>query len=396
MARMELKRQQEQLRLQEQYAEYNERRFKALFEHSGGYLYTHSLSGEILSMNPATEQAMQYGKQAAVGRSIADFLVLDNPGALSAYLKKISAAGVMSGIVKVRTATGVEKYWQYTSVLCTDTAQEPFAICSAQDVTQKEVAQQILLQAEEELKSQVQLRTAELSSVNATLESTREELEAFLYRASHDLRGPVCSLRGIMHLLRREGTAHNQETLMGMMEQTVLKLEHAMESILHYTNNQHNYLDVEQIDLSLMVGQAIEYSRRVKGFERVRIELDIQAAYPFYSDAYRVQLVIQQLLANSIAFQDLTIPDPFVRISLSTSTDKVTICLQDNGVGVPPQTVPLIFDRFVKASGQSIGCGLGLYIVKEVLTKLRGSVEVTSIEGKGTYFVVEVPNQQQV
>jgi PAS domain S-box-containing protein len=249
MMRLELKRQQ-QLHWQKQQAEYNQKRFGLLFEHSQGYLYTHTLSGAILAANAAAVQALQYGAKEIIGRNIVDFLITETPQGFGNYLQKIRAEGVVSGTVRVRTGSGEERYWQFSNVLCEDPGYAPFVICSAYDVTNKQVAQQILLQAEEELKNQVQLRTAELSAVNAALESTREELEAFLYRASHDLRGPVCSLKGVMYLMETDTSGRGQEAFQGMMQQTLLKLEHAMENILHYTNNRYNYLDYEKVGLA--------------------------------------------------------------------------------------------------------------------------------------------------
>ncbi len=393
MMRLELKRQQQLLRAQKQQAEYNQKRFGLLFEHSQSYLYTHTLSGTILAANPAAVRALGYGTKEIPGRNIADFISTASPQGVGHYLQKVKTEGMVSGTVRVRTGSGEERYWQFNNVLCEDPGYAPFVICSAYDVTDKQAAQQILLQAEEELKNQVQLRTAELSAVNAALESTREELEAFLYRASHDLRGPVCSLKGVMYLMQSDASSKGQEAFLEMMQQTLLKLEHAMENILHYTNNRHNYLDYEKVDLPEVLRRAVAYSKRVKGFERVTIETDINAEADFYSDAYRVQLVIQHLLANSIAFHDLTLPHPFVRISLNCSPTLLTICLEDNGGGVAPDAVPVIFDRFVKDSGQSIGTGLGLYIVKAVLAKLGSTADVLSREGSGTCFVIEISNR---
>jgi len=390
--RLKLKRQQQQLQWQKQQAEYNQKRFGLLFNHSRSYLYTHTLSGAILTANPAAVQALQYDDpEQIVGRNVADFLVMENPQAFATYLRQMEVEGTSSGTVRVRTGSGQERYWQFSNVLCEDPAYPPFVICSAYDVTDKQAARQVLLQAEEELKNQVQLRTAELSAVNTVLKSTREELEAFLYRASHDLRGPVCSLKGVMYLMQTDRSGKSQKTSMGMMEQTLLKLEHAMENILHYTNNRHNYLDYEQVDLQAVLHWALDYSKRVKGAERVTIETDISTDGGFYSDAYRVQLVIQHLLANSIAFHDLSLSNPSVRVLLNCSPATLTIRLEDNG-GVAPDATPVIFDRFVKESGQSIGSGLGLYIVKAVLTKLGGTVDVVTREGIGTCFVVEIPN----
>lgn len=393
IARMELNRQKIKLQQQKDLAELNERRFKTLFENSQGYLFTHDLSGKILAVNPAAARALQSQPRRIIGKSIGFFLDSAQTEVLAQYLKGIQTEKTLSGVIRISVSKEQSRYWMYSNVLCQNGIHEPYVICSAQDVTDKELAQQILTQARDELKTQVESRTVELQDSNSALQFTREELETFLYRASHDLRGPVCSLKGVVHLISLEKGHEGLEGLMTMMNRTMLKLEHAMESLLHYTNNRQNHLSREELNIVSVVQQAIDYSRRVKGFERMQINTNIEADTSFYSDAYRVQLVIQHLLANSIAFQDLSNPDPFVNVTVVVQPDWVTICLEDNGVGVPPENVPLIFDRFVKASEQSSGSGLGLYIVKEVLKKLNGTIEVFSVRGKGTCFTVRVPNR---
>ncbi len=393
MARMELNRQKARLQQQKQLAEFNEKRFKTLFDHSQGYLFTHDLSGRILGVNPAAAQALQCQPAQITGKSISFFLGTDSPGQLAIYLKKIQTQKIMSGVTRIKVSGDEERYWLYSNVLCQTGTQGPYVICSAQDVTDKEVAQRILLQVRDELKKQVESRTTELLAANAALQLTRQELEVFLYRASHDLRGPVCSLKGVVHLIGLEEGYDSLVGLIAMMNQTMLKLEHAMESLLHYTNNRQNYLSCEKLDVLAIVERAIDYGRRLKGFDRMQIGMDIRDDLPFYSDSYRVQLIIQHLLANSIAFQDLANPEPFVKVSVTVEQDWATIRLEDNGVGMPAETVPHIFGRFVKGSEQSPGSGLGLYIVKEVLKKLDGNIGVVSASGKGTGFTVRIPNR---
>ena len=70
---------------------------------------------------------------------------------------------------------------------------------------------------------------------------------------------------------------------------------------------------------------------------------------------------------------------------------KVTINLKDNGIGISKESIDRIFDMFYRASANSYGSGLGLYIVKEVVKKLKGKVHVASVVGEGSEFLLEIP-----
>ena len=80
-----------------------------------------------------------------------------------------------------------------------------------------------------------------------------------------------------------------------------------------------------------------------------------------------------------------------MRFTASTSSDQITLVLEDNGIGISSQHLPRIFEMFYRATESSKGSGLGLYIVQEAVSRLQGTITVSSVEREGTRFTITLP-----
>ncbi|HNC32048.1 MAG TPA: ATP-binding protein, partial [Cyclobacteriaceae bacterium] len=114
---------------------------------------------------------------------------------------------------------------------------------------------------------------------------------------------------------------------------------------------------------------------------------------PFYSDGARLLVIITSLLSNAMVFKSPVGPNT-VMTEVITTDDRATISVRDNGIGMPPHVLSRIYDMFYRGHEKSRGAGLGLYIVKEIVTKLKGSIMVTSQEQEGTTVTVTLPNDR--
>ena len=125
---------------------------------------------------------------------------------------------------------------------------------------------------------------------------------------------------------------------------------------------------------------------------------DIEGIYEFnqsekfYSDRSRINIILSNLVSNSVKYHNMNQPNPYVKVSLDVNYKTLTIIVEDNGEGIPPQKIEKIFDMFYRASRNSNGSGLGLYIVKEIVNKLGGTIDVESEVNKGTKFIVKIPS----
>jgi PAS domain S-box-containing protein len=392
MAQLELKRQKQKLEEQTRQMEFNEAQYRALFEESEGYLFTHNFKGIILAANGAAIKALGYRKDDLIGKDLSRFLVLRHPSPLADYLTQTQAGQTISGVIRVVTAGGEERYWQYRNFPSYRASGEPYVICSAHDVTDKEKLARTMRKAKEELEKQVQLRTRELQVSNTALTQAKAELNTFLYRASHDLRGPLCSIEGLLGLARVEENPLEQRQYLELMQQMVRKLNRMLESLLSYTLNTHNSLTTERVDFESVVTRTLDSLRDLRGFERVKVQTHIETATPFYSDAERLFSILKSEIGNSITFQNYALEEPAVTIWITCSPGEAAIVVDDNGVGIAEENLDAVFRMFTRSSSQSTGSGLGMYIVKQTVERLGGRISLQSREGKGTQVSVQLPN----
>jgi signal transduction histidine kinase len=113
------------------------------------------------------------------------------------------------------------------------------------------------------------------------------------------------------------------------------------------------------------------------------------------TDKSRLKVVLSNIISNAIKYHNLRQEDPTVQITSSQFESTVCISIKDNGIGIPEEAQEKIFDMFYRASDRAGGSGLGLYIVKEIVEKLEGSITVNSVFGVGTTFEVRIPVQLQ-
>jgi len=116
----------------------------------------------------------------------------------------------------------------------------------------------------------------------------------------------------------------------------------------------------------------------------------------FFSDRWRIAEIFRNLVSNAIKYRDFTKINPEINVTIAIDKTQAIITFKDNGIGIERHNLEKIFNMFYRASEQSDGSGLGLYIVKNATDKLRGEVQVTSKLGEGTCFVISLPNRAPV
>ena len=113
--------------------------------------------------------------------------------------------------------------------------------------------------------------------------------------------------------------------------------------------------------------------------------------FSFESDFGIMKTVLGNLFSNSVKYHNIHQADPFIRVVYRIANGKVQLSVEDNGQGIQSVSLDKIFDMFYRASASSDGTGLGLYIVKESLTKLNATVFVKSFHGTGSTFTIQLP-----
>lgn len=231
-----------------------------------------------------------------------------------------------------------------------------------------------------------------LANQNEALTKINKELDSFVYSISHNLRAPLMSVLGLLDLATNEKdeTAVNQYH--EMMKTSVHKLDDTLKEILEYSRNARQGLVIDQIDFEKLINDNFERMQFMPGYEHITKEMNLDGEHPFYSDHFRLSLIVNNLISNAIKYADTEKEASFIRVSVQVRKGNALIIFRDNGIGIEKSYLAKVFDMFYRATSKNEGAGLGLYIVKEAVEKLEGKIELQSHYGEGTEFKIQLPN----
>lgn len=232
----------------------------------------------------------------------------------------------------------------------------------------------------------------ELREKHKALEKTSRELDQFVYRASHDLRSPLVSIMGLVNLIEMESPPPGFQSYLKMIKGRVAKLDLVIREIVNFSKNSNQEVEIHRIDPHHQIREVLEDLSQVSNFNKVEIVQDISAPYEWFSDSFRVGLLLTNLISNALKFQKPGIAKPFVRIGVKVLPEEVCLEVEDNGVGIPKKAQDQVFEMFFRGTHNGSGSGIGLYIVREILDKMNGEIDFESKEGAGTRFSVRLPN----
>lgn len=226
---------------------------------------------------------------------------------------------------------------------------------------------------------------------NDELKKANAELDSFVYSVSHDLRAPLLSIQGIVDLISStEGLPEETHAYLQMANTAVQRLDGNIKEILEYSRNARLKVKPEEFDVVGMVREIFDSLRfSVSG----DIQLIVSPDQPFLisADRARIKVVLNNIISNSVKYRRKDIEMPFVRVTIDRSKTDYIFKVEDNGEGIPRQSREKVFDMFYRASTSTSGTGLGLYITREIITKLNGAIGLETDEGKGTKVTVRIP-----
>jgi signal transduction histidine kinase len=292
---------------------------------------------------------------------------------------------LVTGTVSEEFAVDVLKRGADDYILKSNLSRLPSAISNALSKRHEEL---IRKSAEMELAKQNQL----LSGTVERLERVNNELDHFLYSVSHNLRAPLSSVLGLINLSKLGGDT-DHATLMLLMEQSINRLDVILKDILSYSFNANGEVSYELLDIEQEFYLAVQHLQYFPGWNHVKFKSDVKSNARFYSDSFRIRLVLTNLIMNSIYFRDESKTNSYCALHADISKESATIRITDNGIGIEPEFRERVFQMFFKASNRSDGAGLGLYLVNEAVRKLKGSLEIESTPGEGTSLLVSLPNK---
>lgn len=238
----------------------------------------------------------------------------------------------------------------------------------------------------------IQTDITERKKTERELLQTNQELDTFFYKASHDLKGPLASIMGIVNLARLENSTSETPRYLDMIESSTKRLDTTLLDLIELARTRKGVSKMNRVNLSILVDEVLYSLKHMAGFEVVSMTNEVDKKFEVYSDQLLLQSILQNLVHNAINYRSSL--EPSVRIRASRQSQAVEIAVSDNGKGIPEEIKNKVFEMFYRGHPDSSGSGLGLFIVKNAVDKLNGQISFDSKVDQGTTFTVKLPDLQ--
>jgi len=229
--------------------------------------------------------------------------------------------------------------------------------------------------------------------IEEELKVRNTELDNFVYKVSHDLRAPLSSVLGLVNLAQHPDNQDDPKAYLKIIGERVNQLDHFISDVLSHSKNLKLEIKNGLIHFDQIIDTTFRNLSYMEGADQIRKEIKI-IGDDFYSDPWRVEEVFRNLISNAIKYRKVGNPSHEITITIMIEQNEAVITFKDNGIGIAKQNLNRVFEMFYRASEQSGGSGLGLYIVKNAVEKLRGRVTASSEPGLYTIFEIVLPNQK--
>lgn len=227
---------------------------------------------------------------------------------------------------------------------------------------------------------------------NAELIKAHLELDRFVYSVSHDLRSPLTSVLGLISFIEEETQEEDTRHHAQMIRNSVNRLDEFIKNILSYSRNNRVKLNIEEIVIEETISCIVNSLKNSQEAQEIDFIFEFSKSEPFFSDQLRLNTILENLISNAIKHHKKEETYRFIKITTFYKDKELHITIEDNGVGIDQEYHDKIFDMFYRVSSDTDGTGIGLYIVKDSIKNIQGSIELKSQKGVGTIFTIIIKN----
>lgn len=281
-------------------------------------------------------------------------------------------------------------------------------------ISELQAHQEISKQVNRNLEEKVEERTREVATKNTRLEAqnqvlqkqknhleTLNNIKAKLFSIiSHDLRSPINSIQGVLHLMHADALSPEEVKLLSSnLKNQVQITQNLLDNLLYWSKLQMQGIQVNQAHVNLF--QIVDNTLhlfKASNPKSLQIENHIKEDIEVWADANMVALIIRNLVANAVKF---TPPNGQVIVNTHPiDPNLVKVEVKDTGIGIPAENIPKIFDTeahfTTPGTSQEKGTGLGLMLCKEFVEKQQGSIWVESVIEQGSSFYFTLPTSPNI
>ncbi|MCU0430021.1 MAG: sensor histidine kinase [Cytophagaceae bacterium] len=241
------------------------------------------------------------------------------------------------------------------------------------------------------LENQVMKDELKINQQKNIIQEQKDQIENFLYRASHDIKGPLKSIDGLARL----GLIDQQygPEYFSRIQRMTIRLQKIVDNFLSLVKNNNSPITVEEVRLKEIVQQCLEDQfLEYPGRNEITIENLVDETVIVETEYFSLYSILQNILENAIKYRDPQKPNKYIRIQAKRYEFHLKLEVEDNGQGIHPSFKEKVFSMFYRANIENTeGVGMGLYIVKQSLERIQGKVRFESEEGKFTKFIIQLP-----
>jgi signal transduction histidine kinase len=235
------------------------------------------------------------------------------------------------------------------------------------------------------------------NDLQTRLAKSWSDQRSFVSAVSHELRTPLTIVQGYLHrtLKRSDNLTDSQRKGLSTAEKECVRMNHLLNDLLDLSRSDSGQLRLnhEAVEMTVAVGEAVDLAR--SSFDR-KVLLKMPAELPAsgrllaMADPDRLRQVLLDLIENAHKYSPAKSP---VTVRLSQAKTIIMVDVEDQGIGIPEEDLPKVFNRFHRGANASVssGSGLGLSIVKLLVEAMGGTVDVSSQLGHGSTFTVRLP-----
>ena len=212
------------------------------------------------------------------------------------------------------------------------------------------------------------------------------EVNTFIYHASHELRAPISTILGILNLFSLDNDPSIIMEYVSMIRERVRAQDQLLKDLTSVIYNNSAPISTEVIDIRQEILEILSEFKDVYG--QIKTKVNVSVLSNFISDTLRLRSVIRNILSNSFKYHSPV--NPRIEIKVTESEDTMNISISDNGMGMSDDQLVHVFNLFYRANQGFPGNGLGLYLVKSTLNILKGEIILKSKKGKGTKVLIKL------
>ena len=355
-------------------------RLAAIVESSDDAIVGKDLNGIVFSWNLAAERIFGYTAEEMIGRSIRTIIPDDRQSEEDDVIARIHRGERVHHFETVRR----RKDGSMVPISLTiSPIRNPDGVVVGASKIARDITERKLAEAE---------RTRLLNVVQETSRLKDE----FLATLSHELRTPLNAILGYTRMLRSGLIAEDKkERALDTIERNASSLTEIIEDVLDVSRiiSGKIRLNVRPVDLPTVIRESIEAVRPAADARQIRIECILSSVAPVSGDPERLQQILWNLVSNAVKFTDR---GGRVQIRLEQVASHVELIVSDTGIGIAPEFLPFVFERFRQADSgvtrEHGGLGLGLAITRHLVEMHGGTIEVSSRgRGGGATFRVKLP-----